>query len=122
MNLLDTGTGTADDPKTPVGQRDSVGVLGGAVRGQLGSAILSSGLQFEHHDAPYQGTPALVDPTSGVITPGTPNATSQGDAWVQYNELDYVIFPWLVPGVRTELTTMSLDKASATAVARLCSA
>jgi hypothetical protein len=28
---------------------------------------------------------------------------------VQYNELDYVIFPWLVPGVRTELTTTSLD-------------
>ncbi len=109
MSLLDTGTGTVDDPKAPVGQRDSVGVLGGAARGQLGSAILTAGLQFEHHDAPYQGTPATVDPASGVVTPGTPNAASHGDAWVQYNELDYVIFPWLVPGVRTELTTMSLD-------------
>ncbi|HSQ67362.1 MAG TPA: hypothetical protein VLM85_29310 [Polyangiaceae bacterium] len=109
MNQLDTGTGTVDDPKAPAGQRDSVGVLGGAVRAQYESAILTSGLKFEHHDAPYQGTPATVDPTSGVITPGTPNATSHGDAWVQYNELDYVVFPWLVPGVRTELTTMSLD-------------
>jgi hypothetical protein len=108
MNMLDNGTGTAADPAAPVGQKDSVGVLGGAIRAQFESAILTSGLQFEHHDAPYQGTGATTDPNSGTITPGAP-VLSHGDAWVQYNELDYVIFPWLVPGVRTEFTTMSVD-------------
>ncbi len=108
MNLLDNGTGTAPGGgSVPVGQRDSVGVLGGAVRAQLDSLIVSSGLQFEHHDAPYQGTPATLN-GDGTTTNGTPSLTP-GDAWVQYNEIDYVIFPWLVPGVRTELTTMTLD-------------
>lgn len=106
MNLLDNGTGTV--PGVPVGQKNSVGVLGGAIRGQLGSFIATAGLQFEHHDAPYQGTPA-VDPN----TPGTPDLT-HGDAWVQYNEFDYVVFPWLVPGVRTELTTMTASGDRAT--------
>jgi len=118
MNLLDNGTGTPPDASNPgglafqpnpVGQKDSVGVLGGAIRAQYESAILTAGLQFEHHDSPYQGTPATFDYGSLSLTPGTPNTTSSGDAWVQYNELDYVIFPWLVPGVRTELTTMALD-------------
>ena len=108
MSLLDNGTGSvAGGAAVPVGQRNSVGVLGGAVRAQLGSLIATAGLQFEHHDAPYAGTPA-TQAADGTITPGSPVLTS-GDAWVQYNEIDYVVFPWLVPGVRTELTTMSLD-------------
>ncbi len=112
MSLLDNGTNaggaacdsTAVAANISCAQRDSTGVLGGSIRAQLGSAILTSGLQFEHHDKPYQGTPASADGT----TPAVLDSTS-GDAWVQYNELDYVIFPWLVPGVRTELTTMSLE-------------
>jgi hypothetical protein len=111
MSLLDNGTGVG----VPVGQRDSVGVLGGAVRGQLGSLIATAGLQFEHHDAPYQGTPP--DLVNGIA--GTPNTTTHGDAWVQYNEIDYVIFPWLVPGVRTEFTTMTVDGAPNASLFRL---
>jgi hypothetical protein len=109
MNYLDNGTGTVDDPAAPVGQKDSIGVLGGAVRLQYQSAMLNAGLQFEHHDAPYQGTGATVDDVTGTVAPGTPNYT-HGDAFVGYGELDYVVFPWLVPGVRAELTTMTLDK------------
>ena len=120
MSLLDSGTGTVDDPVAPVGQKNSVGVVGGAVRAQYASAILTSGLQFEHHDAPYQGTPATPDAANpGSYLPGTPNTTTHGDAWVQYNELDYVIFPWLVPGVRTELTTMTVDPNSRATLFRL---
>ena len=111
MSLLDNGTGTvAGGPAVPVGQKNEIGVLGGALRGQVGSLIATAGLQFEHHDAPYQGSPATVA-TDGTVTNGTPVFT-HGDAWVQYNELDYVVFPWLVPGVRTELTTTSLDPSS----------
>ena len=107
MSLLDNGTGTVPGGNAvPIGQKNSVGVLGGAVRGQVGSLIATAGLQYEHHDAPYQGTGAI-----DAVTPGTPDLT-HGDAWVQYNELDYVIFPWLVPGIRTELTTMTINGAS----------
>jgi hypothetical protein len=108
MNLLDNGTGTVSGgTAVAVGQKNSVGVLGGALRGQLGSLIATAGLQFEHHDAPYQGT-AATQASDGTITPGAPDLT-HGDAWVQYNEVDYVLFPWLVPGIRTELTSMSLN-------------
>ncbi len=114
MNLLDNGTGSVAANTTPgapvltnvaVGQRDSIGVLGGQLRGQVGSLIATAGLEFEHHDAPYQGTQATAAGN------GTPDLT-HGDAWVQYNEIDYVIYPWLVPGVRTELTTMTLEPGS----------
>ncbi len=109
MNLLDNGTGTVPGgTAVPVGQRDAVGVLGGQIRAQYGSAMLTSGVKFEHHDAPFQGTPATLNP-DGSTTPGTPKVAT-GDTWVQYNELNYVVFPWLVPGVRTEFTTANLDR------------
>ncbi len=114
MSLLDNGTGAVPGgDAVAIGQRNSVGVIGGALRGQVGSLIATAGLQFEHHDAPYQGTAAI-----DAVTPGTPDLT-RGDAWVQYNELDYVIFPWLVPGVRTEVTTMSINGASNSAGSEL---
>jgi hypothetical protein len=38
---------------------------------------------------------------------------------VQWNELDYVLFPWLVPGVRTELTRATYESSNPVSLFRL---
>jgi hypothetical protein len=38
---------------------------------------------------------------------------------VQWNELDYVIFPWLVPGVRTEFTYAPVQNLNAANLLRI---
>jgi hypothetical protein len=107
LSLIDNGTGTvAGGTAAPVSQRDTFYAVGGALRAQWDSLVLNSGLQFEHHKRPYPGAPATAD-AAGNVTPGAVTEGA-GEAIVQYNELDYIVFPWLVPGVRTEYTRISL--------------
>jgi hypothetical protein len=103
LNVLDNGTGTiAGGAATPIAQRDQFEAIGASMRAQYGSLSLDSGFDYELHHRPYAGTPAQ-DIGSGTPIPGVPDY-SHAKAWVQWNELDYVVYPWLVPGVRTEYT------------------
>ena len=68
-------------PETPTG--DTSFTVGGAVRFQLASLELDAGVYDQKHD---RGTAAL----------GTVHAD------VEWAELSYVLFPWMVPAVRVE--------------------
>jgi hypothetical protein len=108
LSVFDNGTGTvAGGVSGAVTQRDSFNALGGSLRAQWDSLMLSSGVQLEHHSRPYQGTGATVDAAANV-TPGQADASS-GTSVLQYNELDYIVFPWFVPAVRTELTRLNIE-------------
>jgi hypothetical protein len=62
---------------------DTANVLGGGVRGQLGSAELNVGFYWEHHN---HGLDTADEVTARVL----------------FSELSYVVFPWMVPAVRVE--------------------
>jgi hypothetical protein len=74
----------------PVDLDDRTYVLGGHVRGTVGSLELDSGLSHEWHNH------ATMD---GVAV----------KALTQYDELSYIVFPWLVPAVRMELVSLLPD-------------
>lgn len=74
------GQGTVTLP-TPL--YDTTRTFGAALRAQLASAELNLGGYAQHHD---RGTDAL----------GSVNAD------VEWAELSYVVFPWMVPAVRVE--------------------
>jgi hypothetical protein len=67
---------------------DTILGLGGALRAQIGSAELNAGAYVEHHA----------------------HATSDNygvDAFTQFDELSYVVFPWLVPAARLEFSRLA---------------
>lgn len=103
LNVLDNGTGLM---ATPVPQRSAINALGAALRVNAGSLILNAGFQFESHAHPYPGSMATATKA------GKPDTTS-GKGYTQFDELDYVVFPWFVPGVRTELTHIGMEGDSA---------
>jgi hypothetical protein len=76
----------AGDPE--IIQQNSANTVGGAIRAQWGSLELDSGLYYEKHSH------AQSDGSSAT-------------ALAQYNELSYVVFPWLVPAVRFEYTRLT---------------
>jgi hypothetical protein len=58
-------------------------VAGASMRGQLGSLELDAGFFYEwHNHATFDGSPA--------------------QAYAQWDEISYVVFPWLVPALRIE--------------------
>jgi len=69
---------------------DGAKTYGGAIRAQLDSWELNTGLYKEQHDAVMVGA-------TGV------------DATAQYNELSWVAYPWLVPAVRLEYLRLRPD-------------
>ncbi len=71
-------------------QDDRTYVLGGHLRGTVGSFELDSGLFQEWHNH-------ATDTATGV------------KALVQYDELSYVVFPWLIPAVRMEYVSLLPD-------------
>jgi hypothetical protein len=71
-------------------QQDPAGTIGGGARVQLSSFELNTGIYNETH------THAQADETGA-------------SALVQYNELSYIVFPWLVPAVRVEYIRLSPD-------------
>ena len=68
---------------------DSVLAFGGGLRGQWHSLELDAGVYQERHDH------VLGDGT-GV------------NALTQYNELSYIVFPWLVPALRVEYVRLDV--------------
>jgi hypothetical protein len=103
LNTLDNGTGTAPGgTATAVSQRDAFNVVGASARGQYGSWQLDVGAQYEMHEQPLQGTAATPTP-QGTNIPGVPTYVG-AQGLVSFGELDYVVFPWLVPGIRSEYT------------------
>jgi len=71
-------------------QQDSGGTIGGGARIQWNSLELDTGVYNETHShAQADGTGA--------------------SALVQYNELSYIVFPWLVPALRVEYIRLSPD-------------
>lgn len=75
-------TPAAIDPATPPVADTSL-TLGADLRAQLGSAELNAGAYTMHHD---RGTASLDAVNTNV----------------EWGELSYVLFPWLVPAVRVE--------------------
>ena len=71
---------------------DTANTLGGAIRAQWGSLELNSGVYLESH------LHAQIDGSSA-------------SALAHYDELSYVIVPWLVPAVRFEFTRIRPDSA-----------
>jgi hypothetical protein len=118
LSVFDNGTGNvAGGISGAVAQRDTFNALGGSMRAQWDSLILNTGVQLERHSRPYPGAPASAD-AAGNVTPGAPDRTS-GTAVLQYNELDYIVFPWLVPGVRTEFTRLNIESSSPGSLLRI---
>lgn len=106
LTRLDDGSGTGGI------QDDNVNVIGGAGRLQVASFTMTGGAYAEHHSKPYQGDPgnpgdpAAVPPVPAVApTTDTNSAT----AVVAFDELAYVIYPWLVPALRAEYTHLTVD-------------
>lgn len=98
--VVDNGTGVS----SAVPQNDTVTALGGSGRLAIGSFLLTGGAQYEEHSSPLQGTPG-----NATATPPTTASTNMNSAHalVAYGEADYVIWPWFVPGVRVESTTVT---------------
>ena len=102
---MDNGTGVA---LAFVPQNDRINAFGAVVHGQYDSLLLTAGLQLEMHSAPYAGSASMPGPAGGAATAGTPSFAS-ATSIVQYDEVDYVLWPWFVPGVRVEYTRLGMD-------------
>ncbi|MFI5299072.1 MAG: hypothetical protein ACHREM_13330 [Polyangiales bacterium] len=105
--MFDAGTAVPTGSGTPAfGQTDTITVVGGNLRVSLGSLLVAVGGQYEKHSQPFTGQPYQAPAADGSTGEafGVPDNTS-ASAITQFNEIDYVVFPWLVPGVRTEYTT-----------------
>lgn len=94
------------DPANPTPQDDQINLLGGVARLQVGSLMVTAGGTYEHHSQPYQGAAPVAPATVGVAN------TDSAKAFTGYGEIDYVVFPWLVPAVRVEYTHIGLDAAN----------
>jgi hypothetical protein len=84
---------TTDLPLPDLARSDVANVIGGSVRGQLDSLELDAGANYELHS--------------------NPGATGKVTALSQFDELSYVVFPWLVPAVRFEYTHLAPDGGTA---------
>lgn len=69
---------------------DTINTVGAGLRAQWGSLELNSGFSLENHKR---------------AEPGLSSATYL----TQYNELSYIVFPWLVPAVRFEYNVLAPD-------------
>jgi hypothetical protein len=85
---------TSDMPLPDLTFDDNANVVGGQVRAQWMSLELDAGVSFEAHDHP-----GAADGKANVLT--------------QWDELSYVVFPWLVPAVRFEYTHVAPDGGTA---------
>ena len=117
VQRLDNGTGTLAGTATPVQQDDTFSAAGAVVHAQWDSLSIMVGDQFERHESPYQGTPAMT-PAMGSVVNGASNLAS-ATATVGYGEIDYVVWPWLVPGVRAEYTRTTVDSSNPASLLRV---
>jgi hypothetical protein len=119
INLLDNGTGTvAGGTAIPVRQADRFEAVGGSLRALFDDVDFHAGLQFELHHRPYPGSAATPGTDPAAPFPGVPNY-SDSKGLMQYGELDYVVYPWLVPGIRYEYTRTTFDASSPASLLRV---
>jgi hypothetical protein len=97
LERFDNGTGVTTASPTAVPQDDRYSAIGGSIHGQWDSLLAQVALDYEHHDRPYAGSAAM----GGF--PGVPVLAS-ANAVVGSAEVNYVVWPWFVPGVRAEYT------------------
>jgi hypothetical protein len=83
-------TSTTTMPLPDLVRDDTANVFGGMARAQWMSLELDAGVSYEAHDNPA-GTGA------------------KANAITQFDELSYVVYPWLVPAARFELTRIAPD-------------
>jgi hypothetical protein len=88
-------------------QRSGFNVVGASIRGNLESLQIDLGGQIQRHFWPYAGTgpqpaqpPAIPNTLPGMTDP------ARAYAYLAYTEITYVVFPWLVPGLRAEYTRL----------------
>lgn len=118
LNRADNGTGTvAGGATTAVQQDDSVEAVGAVVHAQYDSLVFMAGAQLEHHNRPYPGAAATAA-ANGTVTPGAPDFTSANTV-LQYDELNYIVWPWFVPGVRVEYTQANVEGAADASLLRI---
>ncbi|HEY5955372.1 MAG TPA: hypothetical protein VIV60_02415 [Polyangiaceae bacterium] len=88
-------------------QRSVVDAIGFAGRVHLGSLSASAIVQHQSHFRPYAGTDPLPanPPDQPNELPGVPN-NAKGKGLIVSGEAAYVVFPWLVPAVRYEVTSL----------------
>ncbi len=121
ISRLDNGTGViAGGTATPVRQDDRMDAIGALIHGQVGGLVVMAGVNLEHHDRPYQGTGAIATTSGGVagVFNGVPDFAS-ATAIVQYDEIDCIVWPWFVPGVRAEYTQASVEGGSDVSLLRI---
>jgi hypothetical protein len=99
LERFDNGTGVA---AAPVTQDDRYNAIGGAIHAQWDSLIGQVSADVEHHQRPYPGTAA------GGTFPGVPDLAG-ATALVGSAEINYVVWPWFVPGVRAEYTRADVE-------------
>ncbi len=118
LTRLDNGTGVvAGGPATQVLQNDRFNAVGCLIHAQWDSLVVVAGAQLQRDDRPYPGTAATANPTGGPF-PGVPDF-SDSTVVQQYDEVDYVVWPWFVPGVRAEYTHATAESASAAELLRI---
>lgn len=91
---------TSDMPLPDLVLDDDANVFGAMVRAQWMSLELDAGVTYEAHDHP-----GAADGKATVLT--------------QFDELSYVVFPWLVPAARFEHTRVSPDGGTTVSDTRL---
>ena len=101
--------------------QDTSLTFGADLRFQWQSLELNSGFFIENHNHAQADNPDVLDPTgTTVLFPGAP-LDSNGNVllnkngaslFAQYNELSYVVFPWMVPAVRVEYLQLAVPGGS----------
>jgi hypothetical protein len=90
---------TMEMPLADLVRDDIANVIGGTARGQWLSLEVDAGVSYEMHDNPSTGGKATV--------------------LSQFDEVSYVVFPWLVPAARLEYTRVTPDGATAVSDTRI---
>jgi len=105
LTRADNGTGVTAG--VPTAQDDRFNAAGAVLHAQWDSLMFMAGGQVERHDRPYPGS-AATTLSNGTVLPGVPDLTN-ATAFVQYDEINYVVWPWFVPGVRAEFTDAQVE-------------
>ncbi len=116
LTRFDNGTGAVAALTANAGaatlQDDRFNAAGAVVHAQWDSLSLIAGAQLERHERPYAGAPGTA------TVPGVPDYTN-GTGYTQYDEIDYVVWPWFVPAVRAEYTQATVEGQSDAQLLRL---
>lgn len=105
------GAGTPGTAVPAIAQDNQAWVAGVNLRWMMGSLEWTAGLVYNRHDH-AQSPRALVTDATGAVFSSAPGA--RVDALVLYNELSYIVFPWLVPALRVDWLRVSADGCDST--------